>query len=226
MAGVLLLLWGADSLARVGAESLLERNIQSAAGAAERPEVTVRGRFFLPQVIRGSYDEVDVTTRGITSGPLRVDRLDSQLLDVRVPFHDVLVQDVRRIGVGQSTEDVAITYPDLNAYFDATGRPLEVAPADDGLVTITGKVDVLGRSLQASADVELTAEDGSLRLTPRHMDTASGDLDRASRLLLRQRLSLTVPLGSLPFGHDLTRVTPTPDGIQATAVGSAVIVEP
>ncbi len=226
-AAVLLLLWGADSLARMGAVSLLEQNIQNAAGAADRPEVTVHGAFFLPQVIRGSYDEVDVTTRGITSGPLRVERLDSQLFDVRVPFHDVLVQDIRRIGVGHSVEDVTLTYADLNAYFAATGRPLEMAPADDeGLVKITGTVDVLGQHLQASADVELTADNGAIRMTPQRIDTSSGTLDRASTLLLRQRFTLTVPLGTLPFGHELTGVSHNKDGLHVTAEGTAIIVEP
>src|SRR5919202_6856717 len=89
--------WGADALARLGAEGLLARNIQNATGVREAPVVNVRGFAFVPQVVRGAYSQVDVTTRGITSGPLRVDRVSSRLLDVRVPFHDVLVQDIRRV---------------------------------------------------------------------------------------------------------------------------------
>ncbi len=121
--------WGADALARLGAEALLARNIQNATGVSEPPVVEVRGFAFVPQVVRGAYNEVDVTTRGITSGPLRIERVDSQLFDVRVPFHDVLVQDIRRVGIGRSVEDVTLRFDDLNAYFDATGRPLQLAPA-------------------------------------------------------------------------------------------------
>ena len=94
---VVLLLWGADTLARISAQTLLERNIQDATGVGIRPEVEVQGLLFLPQVIRGAYSEVHVTTRGITSGPLRIDRVDSQLFDVQVPFHDVLVGNIRQI---------------------------------------------------------------------------------------------------------------------------------
>lgn len=225
--GVLLLLWGADSLARAGAESLLERNIQNATGVKDVPEVTVHGFFFLPQVIRGSYNEVDATTRGITSGPLRVEQLDSHLLDVRLPFHDVLVRNVRRIGIGRSSEQVTLTYADLNTYLDATGRPLRLAAAsDEGLVTISGSVSVLGQSVEASADVDLYVDNGALHLAPRQIDTGSMTLDQASRLLLRQRLTLTVPLGALPFGHTLTSVTPYHDGLRVSAEGTSIILAP
>src|SRR6478735_2905410 len=81
------LLWGADTLARIGAQSLLARNIQDATGVEVLPEVDVHGILFLPQVIRGAYSDVQVTTLGVTSGPLRIDRVGSRLSDVRVPFH-------------------------------------------------------------------------------------------------------------------------------------------
>lgn len=224
--GVLLLLWGADSLARLGAETLLERNVQNATGVADRPRVTVQGAFFLPQVLAGAYREVDVTTIGITGGPLRVERVDSQLFDVRVPFHDVLVRDVHRIGIGRSLETVTLTYADLNAYFAATGRPLQLAPgADDHAITITGTVDVLDQRVHASAEIGLTVDDGTVKVTPQQIDSGSTPLDQASRLLLRQRLTLTVPLGTLPFGHRLTDITPYPEGLHVSAEGRAIILD-
>jgi hypothetical protein len=135
VAAVLLLLWGADTLARISAQALLERNIQDATGLEVRPEVEVQGLLFLPQLIRGTYSEVHVTTRGITSGPLRIDRVDSQLFDVQVPFHDVLVGNIREVAIGRSVEDLDLTYEDLNAYFAATGRRLKLSPSGDGSVT-------------------------------------------------------------------------------------------
>ena len=218
--------WGTDSLARFGAESLLARNIQNATGVTELPQVRVRGFAFVPQVVRGAYSEVDVTTRGIESGPLRVEQVDSQLFDVRVPFHDVLVQNVRRVGISRSVEDVRLTYADLNAYFDATGRPLRLAPAANGELQVTGSVDVLGRRVQATANVTLAVSDDALKITPREIDTGSTSLNRASRLLLGQRLTLTVPLGTLPFGHRLTSATADADGIRIGAEGLGIVVQP
>jgi hypothetical protein len=218
--------WGADALAREGAEVLLARNIQHATGVVERPVVVVRGFAFVPQVVRGAYNEVEVSTQGITSGPLRIEHVDSQLFDVRVPFHDVLVQDIRRVGVGRSVEDVTLRYEDLNAYFAATGRPLHLAPAANGEVTITGSVDVLGRQVQVNATVALSVADEILRISPRQINTGAVSLDQASRLLLGQRLTLSVPLGTLPFGHQLTSVTASADAIRLQAEGTAIIVQP
>lgn len=224
--GLLALLWGSDALARWGAESLLERNIQNATGVIARPQVRVRGLFFLPQVIRGAYDHVDVTTQGLSSGPLRVERVESRLTDVRVPFHDVLVRDIRRVGVGRSDERVILRYEDLNAYFDSTGRPLQVGPGPDGGLAVRGTVNVLGRQIRADADVQPSVQGEVLRVTPGRIDTGSSTLNQASRLLLTQRLTLTVPLGTLPFGHQLTDVQAGPEVIALTAAGYGLVLQP
>ena len=150
------LVWGADTLARIGAQSLLARNIQDATGVEVLPEVDAHGIFFLPQVIRGAYSDVHVTTLGITSGPLRINRVESRLSDVRVPFHDVLVRDIRRVGLGRSVENFDLTYEDLNAYFAATGRRLKLAPGPNGTVRLTGVVEIANQSVPVSADASLS----------------------------------------------------------------------
>jgi hypothetical protein len=223
---VALLLWGADTLARIRAQKLLSRNIQDATGVGVPPEVDVHGIFFLPQVIRGAYSEVEVTTEGITGGPLRIDRVESQLSDVRVPFHDVLVRDIRRVGIGRSEEDLDLTYEDLNAYFAATGRRLVVSAGRDGAVRVKGNVEIANQNVPLSADATLSVEGDALRISPESLNMGSGSLDAASRLLLGRRLRLLVPLGTLPFGHQLTGARADPDGVHLTAMGTDIVVEP
>ena len=198
----------------------------NATGVVEQPIVQVRGFAFVPQVVRGAYNEVDVTTRGVTSGPLRVEQVDSRLFDVRVPFHDVLVQDIRRVGVGRSVEDVTLTYADLNAYFEATGRQLQTAHSGNDEISVSGSVDILGQPVQVSAKAVLAVAEETLRISPREIDTGGTTLNEVSRLLLGQRLRLTVPLGTLPFGHRLTDVKASADGIRLRAEGTAIIVQP
>ena len=219
--------WGADVLARVGAESLVARDVQSATGTTEPPVVEIAGRFFLPQVVRGAYGRVHVEVRGVSSGPLVIDRVDADLTDVRVPFHDVLVRDVRAIGVGRSEETALLTYPALNDYLEATGRPLRLAQGEGGEgVTLSGAVEVLGRRVEASAQVVLSVSDGNLRLTPQAIQSSSTTLGETAELLLGQRFSVTVPLGSLPFSQRLTSVEPTADGLVVGASGEGVVLQP
>lgn len=229
LAGVVVLvglLWGADVAARAGAESLLARNIQDATGTPELPEVRVHGTWFLPQVLRGAYREVDVTTVGLTSGSLRIDRVDSALYDVQLPFHDVLVRDVRGVAVGRSDQNVWLTYADLNDYLAATGRPLKLSRSEDGQVRVEGAVNVLSRNLAVTADVALAVSDGQLKVTPVNIDTGDSALGDASRLLLNLRLTLTVPMDTLPFGNELTQATATADGVDVRATGSDIVIHP
>lgn len=224
---LLLATWGADVLARVGAESLIARDVQAATGVTEVPEVAIGGHFFLVQVIRGAYGEVHVSARGLKNGPLVVDRLDAELTDVRVPFHDVLVRDVRAVGVGHSEETVVLTYAALNDYLAATGRPLRVSPGPgDQVVTLAGSVEVLGKQVDASAEVTLSVADGNLRLTPRAITSGGSLLGDAAQLLLGRRLSVAVPLGSLPFSQRLMAVRTTADSLVVEAAGDAVVLQP
>lgn len=219
------LLGAADSLARTAAESLLVRNVRDAVGAEADPTVEVRGRFFLPQVIRGAYSEVHIRTGAISSGPLRIEQVDSTLRDVRVPFHDVLLRDIRAVGVGRAEQTAVLTYDDLNRYFDLTGRSLQMESVGDGRIRLSGTVAVLGKKVGLIAESEVTATEGRLVLSPTVVQT-SRPLDAASRLLLAQRLRLSVPMGTLPFGQQLTSVHSGERGITVTAVGSTVVVDP
>lgn len=223
--GLAALLYGADLAARTGAESLLARGFQDATGASARPDVEVRGAFFLPQVIRGAYTSVDVTTQGISTGPLRIERVDSHLTDVRVPFHDVLVRDVGRVSIGRTQSEVTLTYGDLTSYLRQTGRPLTLAAADDGTVRIDGTLDLLTEQVDATAVVALSVDGGALRVRPTQIEGGE-DLSSLKQLLLGQRLAFTVPLDTLPFGLQLTRVTADATHVEVGVQGTRVVVDP
>ena len=219
------LLGAADTLARTAAETLLARNLRDAVGAEADPVVEVRGRFFLPQVIRGAYSEVHVRTPGIRSGPLRIEQVDSVLRDVRVPFHDVLLSDIRAVGVGRAEQTAVLTYDDLNRYFEVTGRTLQMEPLGGGRIRLSGTVAVLNKEVDLVAESEVTATEGQLVLNTTGVQT-SAPLNTAGRLLLAQRLRLSVPMGTLPFGQQLTSVDVGERTITLTAVGNTVVLNP
>jgi hypothetical protein len=226
IAVTILLLWGADRLAEAGAESLLERNIQDVTGVIDPPLVDVHRPPFLPQAIRGAYHEVEVSVTGIRSGALRVHRVDAMLYDVRMPFGDLLLRDIRTVGIGRSTEQVTLRFEDLNAYFEITGRSLRLSGSDGDTVEMTGSLDVLGQAVPVTARVDLLVDGSRLRLVPQDVDIGDTSLSQARRLLLNQRLNLTVPLDTLPFGHQLTDVTVDEQELRISAGSTAVILRP
>ena len=214
--GIVVVLWGVDTLARIGAEFLVAREIQNTAGLIDRPDVDVRGLVFLPQVIRGSYGRVDITTRGITQGPVPVDRLESQLFDLRVPFRDVLARDVRRVAIARSVERATLGYPALNAYLEESGRSLQLGPANDGGLELTGSVDVAGQPIAVRTNATLSVTDGGVSVTPGQNGGGAN---------LGQLLAFTVPVGELPFGHQLRNATPKESGIELEAQAEGVVLQ-
>lgn len=224
--GTLLLLWGLDRLARWSAETLLARGIQDATGVTAPPSVLVHGPLFLPQVVTGRYDDVEVTVSGVTAGPLRIDRVHADLRGVHLSFHDLLLRDIHAVVVEHSSEQALLTYRDLDAYLDATGRPFHVASAPPGdQVRITGSATVLGQDVSASARVRLGVRGNAVSVQPVGLSTGTV-LDRASEALLGQRFTFLVPLDPLPFGQELHSIDVTPQGFQVAAGGTGIVIRP
>lgn len=223
--GTALVLWGLDRLARWGAEALLARDIQINTGVTERPDVHLHGLFFLPQVIQGRYDDVEITLHGLRSAPLEIDRVHAELRGVHLTFHDVLTQDVGAVYVERTQEVATLSYADINAYLDSTGRQVRIDGAPAGEVQLTGSVEVLGREFSASALADIEIHDGDLVVTPSQLDTGTV-IDQPSRLLLRQRFTFVVPMDPLPFGQALTELHLDEDGMTVDVRGSGVLVRP
>ncbi|MCZ2810358.1 DUF2993 domain-containing protein [Modestobacter sp. VKM Ac-2979] len=223
--GTLLLLWGTDRLARWGAESLLARDIQQATGVADRPQVQVHGAFFLLQAVDGRYDDVEVSIREVSSGPMSVDAVYARLSGVHISFHDLLTQEPAPVWIERSVGEAFLGYDDLNRYLEVTGRPVSLGPAPGEEVQLTGTVDLLGQSVSASTLAQLSPQGGALSIAPTALDTES-DLAPASRLLLGQRFSLRVPLDPLPFGQELTAIEGAAEGLVVRARGTDVVIRP
>jgi hypothetical protein len=221
--GTALLLWGADWLARWGAESLLARNVQEATGVPGRPSVQVHGTFFLPQLVRGRYGDVEITVEDLSSGPLQIDTVHAELTGVHLPFHDVLVQNPGPVLIERTAEEAFLTYDSLNHYLDVTGRPVTIGAGSAHEVRLTATVEILGRSISAATRARLVPRDGELAVQPTELDTDTV-LDPASRLLLGQRFTFVVPLDPLPFGQELTAVDAQDSGLQVRAEGTDVVV--
>lgn len=223
--GTLLLLWGLDRVARWSAETLLARGIRDGTGVTATPSVQVHGAFFLPQVVAGRYDHVEVAVTGLTAGPLRIGSVHADLRGVHLSFHDLLLRDVHALVVDRSAEQAVLTYRDLNAYLKATGRPARVVATPGGQVKVRGTATVLGQQVSATARVRLGLRGNAVSVQPAGLSTDTA-VDRVSEALLGQRFTFLVPLDPLPFGQELHSITAASDGLRISAGGVAVVVRP
>lgn len=226
LVGVTVLLWGGDRLARSAAESLVTRELQRLTGTLTPPDVELHGASFLVQALRGRYERVDVTMSGLSSGPMRIQRVDARLSGVRLPFPELLLRNPGAMAVERATGRAQLTYDDLEAYLKFTGRPYSVrAGTQPDAVAITGAVQVLGREYDVSVEATLGAEAGALTITPTQLDTGS-DLDRAAELLLDQRFTFVVPLDPLPFGQRVVGIEAGPDVVVVRTEVEGLVLRP
>ena len=224
--GTAALLWAADGLSRVGAQTLVARAVQQQSGAEQRPAVRVQGLALLPQTVRGRYDEVHVDLPSVEAGPLRLTGLHADLRGVRLSFHDVLVQDVHRITVERATQDAVLRWDDLNRYLRLTSRPVSAAPGGPaGGIRLTASVRALGRTVTTTAGATLAADEEGIAIRPTGLGSGAASLDRATRLLLGQRFTIRIPLQALPFGEQVTDIAARPDGLHVRATGTGIRIQ-
>lgn len=211
---VLLLLWGVDALARVAAQTVASRRIAAVATLEGQPEVRVRGALFLPQVVRGRYRHIDVRVDGFTQDGLRLDGVQATLLGVRVPFGDLVGGSVDRVLAERTDARAAVRYEDLNQWLQQNGRQFTVSAGADGAARLSGTLQVAGRPVEVGGDVSLRVEDGAVVVSP-------GPGGAASSL----PFTVSLPVGDLPYGQQLSAVRPGPEGVEVQLVGSDVVVE-
>lgn len=226
LAGVL---WATDTLARYAAQGAVSHSIRQSVHQADSPTIHIRGGFFLPQLIRGRYDNVDVTMTGVQARALRIDQVHAELRGVHLSLHDVLTGSVSRVPIDSTREQVHLTYSDLNAYFSATGRPVTLSQntgGSSGTLRITGHVLVLSRKISVSADAKVVARTAAIAIIPTDVHTGNSVLDTLSRALLRQQLTVEVPTGSLPFGQQVTAIHAGAHSLLVDAAGDNVVLSP
>ena len=121
---VALLLWAADSLARTAAQNQLADQIhQQTEGSASPPTVVIGGTVFLPQVLRGRYDEVTIAFPELSDGPLRLPRRVRATVRRTCSVPRRPDRAANPILVDHAEEQAFLTYDDLNIYLAAVGQP-------------------------------------------------------------------------------------------------------
>ncbi|TNM60666.1 DUF2993 domain-containing protein [Streptomyces sp. NP160] len=215
-----------DGAARAAAQERVAADVTGATGATGGVDVRVEGGWFLPQALRGRYDDVRVVARGVPAAGLRLEQVDARLSGVHLPLSQVLGGSVQRVEVDRATSTALLAYPVLDEVLGQRDLPLSVAP-EGGDLRVTGTTRLLGQDVSLSAAVDLTADGGGLRAVPRQLLSGSALVDRLSRSVLsglRDQLAFEVPLGELPFSQQVTGVRVGAEGLLVSTSGESIVV--
>ena len=226
LATVALLLWAADSLARTVAQNQLADQIHQQTGTLAPPTVVIGGTVFLPQVLRGRYDEVAIAFSELSDGPLRLRDVYAQLSGVHVPFRDVLTGAANPLLVDHADEQAFLTFDDLNSYLAAVGQPVTVqGPGSDGTVLLTGTVQLGTSTVTGTAEARIEAAGDAVAVTPTRL-VSDSPFASLSQVLLGERFTFLIPLDPLPFGEQVTDIQVQEQGFLIRAHGDDLLVTP
>jgi len=210
---VVLLLLGlavvADRVAAGVAEDKVAEQIATKGGLHGTPTVDIAGFPFLTQALRGRYDDVRIALPAEELGQPAGTKADVDLHGVRVPLSSVLSGSVDQVPVDRIDGTATLSYALLSAQL---GGDSTLRPEGDGL-RITKTVELLGQTIPLTATGTVALTGNQLVIDVQKAAGAGVDLpaflvSRASDLL-----DLRYDVPALPFGLQLTGVTPAEDGV-------------
>ena len=223
LATVALMLWATDWLARTVAQNQLAGQIHQQTGSLTQPSVTIAGSLFLPQVLRGRYDDVAIAFPELSDGPLRLRDVHVRLSGVHVPFRDILTGAANPILVDHADEQATLTYDDLNSYLAAVGQPVTVEGSGNGTVLLTGSVQLGTSTVTGTAEARVAAAGDAVAITPTRL-VSDSPLGTLSQVLLGERFTFLIPLDPLPFGAQISDIQVQEGGFVVRAEGDDLLL--
>lgn len=190
-------------------QAITDELIEAAGG--EGVHTDIAGPLFLPQVVGGTLDRVEVRAD-------QVQLQDLAIAEVTGTAHGVSVDQPR------TAEELTVTgtlpVETLRALLDQSDQVpenLELDVADGRLVA---ELQVLGATLQATADP--VVRDGSIYLEPRELTLGGIQLDLAHLPGAVDEVigSLAVPTGALPAGIAPAAIEVVDGGVRLTVTGT------
>lgn len=221
LAVLLVLAVAFDRVSLALSERAVATQLEISGSLSVRPDVSVRGFPFLTQALAGKYDQVEVSASDVTAGGGRITQLDVSLRGVHVPLSDALSGSVTRVPVDGVRATLLLSYADMTKQL--RDRRLAVSAAGEQL-RVTGSVQVLGRTIAASAISSVAVSGTSVVVTARRFEVGNAIADRAVTAALKGRFDFVVRLGTLPYGLTLSDLTVSSAGVVATAAGTNTVL--
>ena len=199
----------ADRVTHSLAEERVATEMASAGGLHGTPTVDIRGFPFLTQAVAGRYDDVRISLTAQELGQPAGTGADIALHGVHVPLPAVLSGSVQEVPVDRIDGTATLSYELLSAEL---GADTTLEREDDGL-RITRTVELLGRRIPLTAVGTVALEGNALVVDVERAAGAGVELPAFLVQQASELLDLRYEVPALPFGLQLTGVTPGADGV-------------
>jgi LmeA-like phospholipid-binding len=184
------LLVAADFGARVIAQYLVARQLQTSLSLQDRPKVSFGGWPFLPELVGGNIASVTVEAHGaLTADSFPTESVDATMQDVQFSFGDLVSGGGQQIEAQSGQGTVTMTQKDVNSAIPTDAVTVELQD---------GKVLLRSDQVKGSVTATIRISDGKLVL----------DSDKL--------LSISVALPQLADGLTFTDVTVSADHVVLT----------
>jgi hypothetical protein len=210
-----------DRVAVAVADRAVANQIRTELELQQTPSVSIHGFPFLPQAVRGRYDDVAVRIPDVDSGRLHNVQVDARLRDVRAPLDRVVSGGLDEVPVRDVSGSLAVRYEDLARASEVPG--LRITPSGDGL-RVSGVVEVAGRRVEASARATVTVVDGDLLVTADQAEVGGVELPAVALATAAQLLSFRVSPRSLPLALRITGVHVGTESLSVDAQAHNVVL--
>jgi hypothetical protein len=211
----------ADRVAVGVAEERVAGELATKGGLQGTPTVDITGFPFLTQALAGRYDAVRISLTADQLGQPDGTRADVALHGVEVPLKAVLSGSVRQVPVERIDGTATLSYELLSAEL---GPGTTLTREGSGL-RITRSVPLMGRDVPLTAVGSVVLDGNELVIDVEQATGAGVDLpgflvEQASDLL-----DLRYEIPALPFGLQLTDVTPAADGVVVRVEARDTVLE-
>lgn len=204
------LLFAADRGAEAFAEDRVAQLVVERGGLAGDPAVEVGGFPFLTQALGGRYEDVRIALSAADLGQPEGTSADVSLQGVQVALSDVLSGSVQQVPVERVDGVVTVAYPLLA---EQIGSGATLSRDGDGLRVET-TVEIAGQSVPLTAAGSVQVDGDTLVVDVEDATAAGVDAPGAFVDRLSDALDVRYGIPPLPFGLQVTGVTPADDGVR------------
>ena len=208
---------------RVGvgiAEDRVAQQVAARGGLSGEPAVDITGFPFLTQAVAGDYRDIRIGLTAEELGQPAGTRADVSLRGVHVPLKDVLSGSVQQIPVDRVDGTATLSYALLA---EQLGGDTTLTADGDG-IRLTKTVTVLGFDFPLTAAGTVTLDGHDVVVDVHDASAAGVDVPDSVLRQAADLLDFRYPVPALPFGLQLTSVTPAAEGVDVAVEATNTVL--